>query len=295
MKKVKKIGIVVILLGFCAVAANIIYLFTLTPKEEFPEDTYLKNEPNKTALIIVAHDDDALVFSGTTALLAANGWDISFMCFYTDQYRPEDNRTRKLEMQKVLEIEGLKNLELIDFTITKSLETINNPWMPIPYDEFQEKLEVDSLKMYVLKAIKKYNPSVIFTLDNEIGFYGNPEHVLVGQVAVEICSLYKDSSNFSVKKIYHGVFPYSQAEKIMGKGKVYTEGKKIYGCNGMPTPDVQINISSFTTIKKKIFLAHASQHRNLKKFYPFYHYYPGWLYFGIFNKEYFRIISFEEL
>ena len=149
--------------------------------------------------------------------------------------------------------------------------------------------------MYVLKAIKKYNPSVIFTLDNEIGFYGNPEHVLVGQVAVEICSLYKDSSNFSVKKIYHGVFPYSQAEKIMGKGKVYTEGKKIYRCNGMPTPDVQINISSFTTIKKKIFLAHASQHRNLKKFYPFYHYYPGWLYFGIFNKEYFRIISFEEL
>ena len=295
MRKIKKIGIAIILIGVCAVSAQIIYLFTLTPKEEYPEDSYLKNEPKKTALIIVAHDDDAVVFSGTTSLLAANGWDISFMCFYNNLHRPEDNPTRKLEMEKIVEIEGLKNLELIDFTITKYLDTIDKPWMPIPYDKFPDYFKIDSLKMYVSEAIKKYNPSVIFTLDNVIGLYGHPEHVLVGQLVEEICSLYKDSLDFSVKKIYQGVLPYSQAEKIMRNSDVYSEGKRIYDCDGMPSPDFQISISSFAKTKKEIFLAHASQHRNLRKFYPFYHYYPGWLYFGIFNKEYFRVINIDEV
>jgi len=293
MKRIKKMGIVIILIGICVVAAHIIYLFTLTPKEKYPEDTYLKNEQKKTALIIVAHDDDATLFSGTTSLLAANGWDISFLCFYTHLHRPEDNPIRKQEMKKVSEIQGLKNLDLIDFTIAKDKSKLG--YMPIPYNQFPEYYKIDSLKMYIQDAIMRYNPSVIFTLDNVIGLYGNPVHVLVGQIVADICSSYKDSLDFSVKKIYQNVLPYTQAEKIMRNKAVYSEGKRIYGSDGMPSPDVQINISSFASTKKKVILANASQHRNLKKFFPYFHYYPGWLYFGIFNKEYFRIINIDEL
>jgi LmbE family N-acetylglucosaminyl deacetylase len=297
MELIKKMGIVIILVGICFVAAHIIYLFTLTPKEKYSEDTYLKNEQKKYALIIVAHDDDAAPFSGTTSLLAANGWDISFLCFYTQLYRPEENPIRKLEMRKVAEIQGLRNIELINLSLRNRVDTVKQPWMPIPYSQFSENFKIDSLKIYVLEAINKYNPSVIFTLDNVIGIYGHPEHVLVSKVVEEICRLYKDSLDFSVKKIYQIVIPSSQAEKIMGSAASYLEGKKIYNCNGIPTPDVQINISSFAMTKKKVFLAHASQHRNLKKFFPYYHYYPGWLYFRIFNKnkEYFRIIDIEKL
>ncbi len=295
MKTIRRIGIGIILIGVCVIGVQIIYLITLTPKETYPEDSYLKNELKKIALVIVAHDDDAVVFSGTTSLLAANGWDISFMCFYTDYWRPEDNPTRKQEMNNIAEIQGLKNTDLVDFTVRNRLDTVSNPWMPIPYDKFQDNYKIDSLKIYIEDAIEKYNPSVIFTLDNVIGLYGHPEHVLIGQAVVDICNLYKDSLNFSVKKIFQGILPYSQAEKIMGNTDVYSAGKRIYGCDGMPSPDVQINISSFSKTKKRVFLAHASQHRNLKKFYPYYRYYPGWLYFGIFNKEYFRIINVDEL
>jgi len=293
MKKIVKTGIVIILIGICTVALHIIYLFTLTPKEKYPEDSYLKNEQKKTALIIVAHDDDATGFSGTTSLLAANGWDINFLCFYTHLHRPEDNPIRKQEMKKVSEIQGLKNLDLIDFAIAKNKS--KQGYMPIPYNQFPEYYKIDSLKMYIQDAIMRYNPSVIFTLDNVIGLYGHPEHVLVSQVIMEVCGLYKDSLDFFVKKIYQSVLPYTQAEKIMRNKAVYSEGKRIYGCDGMPSPDVQINISTFASTKKKVILAHASQHRNLKKFIPYYHYYPGWLYFGIFNKEYFRLINIDEL
>lgn len=295
MKKIRIFGISIILIGICTVAAHIFYLYTLKPTEKYPQDSYLRNEQNKTALIVVAHDDDAAPFSGTTTLLAANDWDISFMCFYTDYWRPEENPIRKLEMEEVAEIQGFKNLELIDFTLRNHLDTVKKPWMPIPYDKFMDNFKIDSLKMYIFDAIQRYHPSVIFTLDNVIGAYGHPEHVLVSQSIMQVCSLYKDSLDFTVKKIYQSVLPASQAEKIMGNMDVYSEGKRIYGCDGIPTPDVQINISSYETTKKRVFLTHESQHRNLKKFIPYYHYYPGWLYFGIFNKEYFRIINIDTL
>ena len=295
MKKYRKIGIGIILLGVCVLAANLIYLITHLPKEKYPEDSFLTNEPNKSALIIVAHDDDAAPFSGTTSLLVENGWDVNFMCFYNDYWKPEENPVRKLEMKKAAQIQGFNNIELIDFNMRESLDTAEQPWMPVPYDQFSGNFKMDSLQIYILTAIQEFNPSVIFTLDDVIGAYGHPEHVIVSQVVNKVCSLYRDSLDFPVKKIYQSVLPHSQAEKIMGKMDIYIEGKRIYGCDGMPSPNVQINISSFASTKKRVFLAHASQRRALKRFIPFYHLYPGWVYFGIFNKEYFRIINVNTL
>jgi hypothetical protein len=168
MKKIRIIGISIILIGICAVSAHIIYLYTLRTNEKYLQDTYLKNVQNKTALIIVAHDDDAAPLSGTTSLIAANGWDISFMCFYTNLYRPEEKPIRKLEMKKAAEIQGFKNLELIDFTLRNCLDTVKQPWIPIPYEKFTDNFKIDSLKLYILNAIQRYHPSVIFSLSCHI-------------------------------------------------------------------------------------------------------------------------------
>lgn len=295
MKSKFKIVIAIIALGATMVIAHIIYLTTIAPKENYPYDTNLATEANKTALIVVAHDDDATFFAGTTSKLAEEGWEINFLCFYSYYWRAEDNPLRKLEMKKVAEIEGFKHIELVDLELRNRIDTVKEPWMPIPYDQFDENFNTDSLKMFVQNAINKYNPGVIFILDNVIGFYGHPEHVLVGKVVEDICRLYKDSLQFPVKKIYQNVIPPSHAEKIMGNAAPYIQGKKIYHCTGMPIPDVQIDISSFARKKKAVFLAHASQHRNLKKIWPYYKYYPGWIYFGIFDKEYFNVIDIEEL
>lgn len=293
MKRIKKAGIAIIVLGICIVTAHIIYLFSLTPKEEYPEDTYFQEEEHKTALIIVAHDDDAVIFSGTTSFLAENGWDINFLCFYTHLHRPEDNPVRKQEMRNVADIQGLKNIDLIDFAIAK--DESKTGYMPVPTDQFSDYYKIDSLRMYIREAILKYDPSIIFILDNIIGAYGHPEHVLVGRVVEETCRSGTDTSGFSVKKIYQVVFPPTMAEKIMGNKEIYQYGKEIYRCEGMPKPDVQIDISSYAMTKKKVHLAHASQHRNLKKYIPYYHLYPGWIYFRIFRYEYFNILNIDEL
>jgi len=291
MKKIIKAGILIIIAGICIFIGHIIYLYSLTPEEDYPEDTYLQNEQNKTALIIVAHDDDASLFSGTTSLLAANGWNINFLCFYTHLHRPEDNSIRKLEMKQVSEIQGLNSLALIDFAIAR--DKTKQSYMPIPHNEFSAYYKIDSLRMYIYESISKFAPSIIFTLDNIIGYYGHPEHVLVGQVVEEICKSNKDSTGFPVKKIYQVVYPPSMAKKIMDKKEIYQYGKEMYQCNGMPEPDIQIDISSFAITKKRVLLAHASQHRNIKKFVPYYRIFPGWIYWRIFRYEYFNILSIK--
>ena len=293
MNRIKKIVLAFIISAICAMVAPIIYLFTLTPNEDYPDDTYLQNEQNKKALIIVAHDDDASLFSGTTSMLAAKGWEVSFLCFYTHLHRPEDNPLRKLEMKHVAEIQGLNSLDLIDFAIAR--DQTKQGYMPIPYDEFAENYKIDSLRMYIYESISNHYPSVIFILDNIIGYYGHPEHVLVGQVVEEICKSNKESTGFPVKKIYQVVYPPSMAEKILGRKETYQFGKEIYHCAGMPEPDIQIDISSFAITKKRVHLAHASQHRNIKKYVPYYRIIPGWIYWRIFRYEYFNILFIEEL
>ncbi len=291
MKKLLITGLLVIGTAVCIIIGQIIYLSSLKPKEDYPDDTFLQNEQNKTALIIVAHDDDAGTFSGTTSLLASNGWDVSFLTFYTPFHRPEDNPIRKLEMQRVAEIQGLSGLDLIDFAIAR--EEVNEGWMPIPYLEFPIRYKIDSLSLLIYESISKYGPSVIFTLDNTIGWYGHPEHVLVGQLVEEICKSRRDSIDFPVKRIYQMVYPPTMAKKTMDKKETYQSGKEIYQCIGMPEPDIQIDISSFANTKKKVFLAHASQHRNIKKFFPYYRIIPGWIYWRIFRYEYFNILNIK--
>lgn len=293
MKRKLRITAAIIVIGIIVIGMHIFYLFTLAKSEEYSNDTYLSSEHNKSALIVVAHDDDACMFAGTISKLVDEGWKNNFLCFYSYHWKPEENSVRKSEMKNVAVIEGFKSLKLVDLELRNRLDTIEKPWMPIPYDKFSENFNVDSLKTFILKSINDNSPSVIFILDNIIGLYGHPEHILVGRVVEEICLSYKDSVGFPVKKIYMSVLPPLQAEKIVGKVGAYIEGKKIYNCYGMPIPDVQIDISSFGSKKKEIILAEHSQHRNFKKFVPYYQYYPGWLYYYIFNREYFKIINVQ--
>lgn len=291
MKGITKIILITLVTAVCAVVMHLFYLRSMAPKEVYPDDTFLDRETDKKALILVAHDDDAATFSGTTAMLAADGWEVSFVCFYNYSYRPEEIPIRKSEMKEVSEILGFKNMDLVNFTMAFTPDTISKPWMPVPVEKFPVYYKTDSLNSIIQDAIWRYQPSVIFMLDNVIGGYGHPEHVLVGKLTEEICRSDCDSTGFPVKKIYQVVYPPSMAERINGDNPAYMSGKSVYNCTGMPVPDVQIDISSFAGTKKEVFIAHASQKRNLKKFIPYYNLYPGQIYFTIFGKEYFRVID----
>jgi hypothetical protein len=61
----------------------------------------------------------------------------------------------------------------------------------------------------------------------------------------------------------------------------------------MPEPSVEIDISEFGDQKMRVLEAFNSQKKNLKKFVPYYHIFPAWIYFRVFDKEYFKVIDLQ--
>lgn len=57
-------------------------LSQLLGNETFAEDEFLGSVRNKTALVVVAHDDDAIGCAGTISNLTKEGWKVHFLTFY---------------------------------------------------------------------------------------------------------------------------------------------------------------------------------------------------------------------
>lgn len=299
MKKLRKPFFYLLLVTILIIAGHFYYLTTLSAKEKYADDTYLAKETNKKALIIVAHDDDMVGSSGTISMLCNTGWTIRERCFYQQGglYFKKDsakNPVRKEDLKRVAVIQGLTGTDPIDFNFRNDMQT-EKAYLPMPYNKFAENYKQDSMMQYIADYIQQYKPSVIFTLDNIMGGYGNPDHVLVSRLVVDYCRTHKNDTGFSVKKIYQPVFPPSLAERVLGKMPVYVTAKKVYECNGMPLPDAQVNIYPFAKQKKEAMLAYTTEQNSLKQIWPYYNWYPYWAYFKVFDRDFFRILDVQTL
>jgi N-acetylglucosamine malate deacetylase 2 len=290
MRRIIKIIATALVIVFVAIAGHLLWLSGLDGGETFPKDTFLDSVSNKTALIVVAHDDDAIGCAGTITELTKKGWNIHFLAFYGD-WRKQDNPLRKQEVEVVSKIQNLQRIHLVDFSIQK-FDTVKEPWRPIPYSKFPDYLKVDSLRLIIANAIRQHKPSVLFTLDNIIGGYGHPEHVCVSQSAIDAC---RESGGASVEKIYQAVFPRTLNENVLRNNPAFIAAKKVYNVVGSPDPTVEVDIVNSSSEKKEVMLAYKSQERNLKKIWPYYKVYPHWIYFRIFDKEHFNVITMREL
>ena len=94
---------------------------TFNGNEKFSEDTFLDKATDKTALIVVAHDDDAIGCAGTVTELTKKGWKVYLLTFY-GHWKAEDNPIRKKEVAKVITIEKYKP------TVVFSLDNITGAY-----------------------------------------------------------------------------------------------------------------------------------------------------------------------
>jgi len=290
MKRKLKIGAIVIATLFVAfVTVHLFYLNSMAAIETYPADSFLEKASGKTAMIVTAHDDDAYSFSGTIFKLVSEGWTVRQISFK----RKEEEKNEMF--YKVGRLQKLQGIDLIATKYRNDLDTNTRPYMPVT--DFDAVFNHDTIYSDLSALLDKYKPEVIFSLDDSIGGYGNSEHVFISRLVVEYCNRNKDVKDFSVKRIYQAVFPPSMAEAIMVKNSwtefnPYTEGKKAYKCKGMPLPDVCVDIADQGASKKEYMNGFSEKDKkNIRKFSPYYNWYPSWLYFRIFGKEYFRVIK----
>lgn len=280
------IGISALLL---ATSGHLYWLSRLNGPEVYPADTFLQTVTNKKALVVVAHDDDAIGCAGTITTLTKAGWEVHYLTFY-GHYRAEDNPVRKKEATRAGEIQQMASVRLIDFALQRS-DTVKAPWLPIPYAAFDTYFYMDSLRQFIAQAIAAVQPSVVFSLDNIIGGYGHPEHVATAQAVLDVWSANRAVPGYPVERVYQAVFPPTLNENILSGNPAFLATKDVYGAEGSPHPTTEIDITAVSKAKKQVMKTYKSQHRNLKKIWPYYHVYPHWIYFQLFDKEYFHVVS----
>lgn len=292
MKPTRLVLLLFLALWGCQEKVSVEDLNKFVATETFPTDSFLDTVSNKRALIIVAHDDDDCAMSGTIAKLTANGWTILQLSLQ-NHILPESGKNPANIICKGNE------LLLEDSYYRIGLDTMKNPYLPIPYAEIKEQFLTDKVENAIRQKVNEFNPSVIFTLDNIKGGYGHPEHIFISQLVKDMF----EEEKIEIDKIYQSVYTDHMEKEIVDKW-LATRMKKwgypnasdianaMYEINGMPEATVQINITEVAETKMKYLRAYEENVRkNLRKFIPYYEEFDAETYFGIFNNEFFRVIE----
>jgi LmbE family N-acetylglucosaminyl deacetylase len=275
----------------CSYKPTIEELKVFAATETYPEDTYLDTVSNKSALIIVAHDDDDCMMSGTIAKLTANGWTIKQLSFERHNISGEDRNPAHIIC------EGSERI-LEDGLYRPGSDTVKYPYMPIPYDEIKKQFLHDKVADALITRINEFNPSVIFTLDNIKGGYGHPDHIFLSQLVLD---LFNDDK-ISAQWIYQSVLTKHVEEEIdkfmipkmekWGYPQASPAANELYGIDGMPEPDVQINITDQAETKMAYLRAYPeSVRKNLRKFLIYYEEFDAEAYFSVWDREFFRVVK----
>lgn len=262
------------------------------PIENFPNDSVLQSITNKKAMIVLAHDDDMCAMTGTISALNKNGWEIRVISMPKGKSRNEAHQ------------EACKNLldSVMFFDITEDefrLDTVEIKYDAVPKEKFNDMFNRSLVKQKLMEQVNQFNPSVIFTLDNEMGGYGHPEHVFISQLVLDLAQ----ADSLSTQYVYQSVYTDHMESTIMERhskrmkswgfpGDGWDKAKQAYKVQGMPEPSVQINIRDEAQAKMEYLKSYNERERKTIGFFvPAFEDYPAEEYFKIFDREFYRVIK----
>ena len=265
------------------------------PIESYPEDSILQTIENKRALIVTAHDDDMCGISGTMSKLNRAGWEIKHIVlsgFDANREQAHINAGKYV----------LDTIEFMDLLhkCRNDLDTVEKSHRAIPKDRFSTVYNYPMVEPELIRLINDFGPSVVFSMDNEIGAYGHPDHVFISQLVLDLAK----SGKITTQYIYQNVMTDHYEQTVIGErhsarmkkwgypGDGWEHAKKTYNVSGTPEPNVQINILSEAENKMNYLMSYEERERKTMGFYiPAFFEYEAEEYFKIFDREFFRIIK----
>lgn len=262
--------------------------------ETYPTDNYLDTVKNKRALIIVAHDDDDCAMSGTLAKLKSNGWIIKQLSL--QKHKGIDTLKQPSEI-----ISNGNELILEDGKYRLGMDTLKLSANPLTYAEIEQQFFTEKVSKVLIKKVNEFNPNVVFTLDDVKGAYGHPDHVFISKLVLNLA----EKKLIKCQKIYQAVYTPHMENEIVYKWldaqlkewkypNLSLIANNLYNIKGMPEPSVQIRITQQAQAKMDYLLAYDEDVRkNIRKFIPYYEDFDAKTYFGVFDKEFFRVISYR--
>jgi LmbE family N-acetylglucosaminyl deacetylase len=261
--------------------------------ETYPEDTVLQCIADKKAMIVLAHDDDMCGLAGTASWLNAQGWEIAVLSF---RKSPERDAAQVRACRNILDT--VMFVPLTPAQIRRDTASGRESYSAFPKDSFPIIFNKQLIREEYLRLITDYKPSVVFTLDNEMGGYGHPEHILVSDLVLELAA----EGRITPRYIYQSVYTDHMENSIMERhsrrmkdwgfpGDEWASAKGVYGVSGMPEPTVQINIRREAESKMAYLRSYNERERKTIGFFvPEFEAYDAEEYFTVFDREFFRVI-----
>jgi LmbE family N-acetylglucosaminyl deacetylase len=261
--------------------------------ETYPDDTLLRTVEPKRAMIVLAHDDDMCALAGTASLLNRDGWEIAVVSLAKT---PERDSAQARACRRILDTAMF--VHLTPAQVRNDDESQRQGYYAFPKDSFGAVFNTAAIADAYAACISSFRPAVIFSLDNEMGGYGHPEHVLISQMVIDLSR----EKRIGPLYIYQSVYTRHMETRIMQRhsermkswgfpGNEWEHAKHIYGAAGMPEPDVQIRIAGEAKPKMDYLRSYNKRERKTIGFFvPEFERYSAETYFAVFDREFFRII-----
>jgi LmbE family N-acetylglucosaminyl deacetylase len=246
-------------------------------------------------MVIIAHDDDMSAMAGTISKLNKQGWEIQVLSFHMSNERDKAHQKAALI---ILDKVVFFDLDYAEWRIDLNQRKQEDLYLPIAKVKFKETFKSKVVEEELIRITNKFHPSVIFTLDNQVGAYGHPEHVFLSQLVLDLAQ----SKKIPVSKIYQSVYTPHMMESIMRRhsqrmkewgysGNSWEKAKEIYQVKGMPIPTMQMNIRSEASEKMHYLKSYNErEQKTIGFFIPAFMEYSADEYFKVFDREFFKII-----
>jgi LmbE family N-acetylglucosaminyl deacetylase len=264
--------------------------------ERYPNDSLLQRDTGKKALIIIAHDDDMSAMTGTLSLLKKQGWKIKVCSFHMSKERDEAHIQA---CRDITDTVTFFELDYAQWRYDARKIKQDDLYLPIAKEKMNNVFNAPLIESKLINLVQEYKPSVLFTLDNDIGAYGHSEHVFISQLVLDLSKAHKLKANYIFQSVYTPHMLSSIMERHSKRmmswgldGGVWEKSKAVYKIINLPEPTVQINIRSEAKNKMNYLLSYNERERKTIGFFvPAFEEYSAEEYFNIFDREFFRVIK----
>lgn len=245
--------------------------YTVPVYEAGPKDS-------SRVLVIVPHADDETIAGGLIAMLKDHGAVIHLLTLCD----PGEERAMELECSAAAL--GIEKVETAGF--------INNTWDDIMQDRITFWYDnQDSIRSVIAGKISSFSPDILITYDSEIGGYGHPEHRISATLAEQLLEENSVDSTFTPRMIFQITLSDSLEKFLVARSPGYDLQRRLTGSEGLPAPDVAVDIREYWPAKNSAALCHRSQLDILRRFFIVYDEKDAAEHKDAFSREYYRIVS----
>lgn len=231
-------------------------------------------------MYVVAHPDDEVLMSGTLSLLKRR-YNLPVKALYLTH--GEDGPTYDLVPKS-----GLKQRRTQELGQVKKVLALDEMVVCDYPDRYLADQDFDAVCQTVQREMEAFAPTYIFTFDENIGMYGHTDHVTAGKAAVRTA---KQADG--LKGVFQMTLPSGMLALALKMSKTFRERYDTE--RGLPQPNVAANIYRWRKYRYAVTRAHETQTAVMRELQPYYDKLPRWLYYAVFNREYFYYRDKSEL